>query len=748
MATLLVSAYYYFLKEKELILENMTPISETEAYIFGTLETSKIALLKKHSILMDFHRNPSEQTTGIPRSIGTPSKGQRSVQLRSVTKVQTPYPHETNFYLIQLMGPLLPSWKTELINNHVELREMMEPNIYKVKTREPNALKELQFISDYRPFAMVDKEMVLKRSVSSYFDLFASPSIVAGVYDVRLHRDANTKEFVAFLKTRKIPVLEQSGIKFRIRIKQEEELILLGQQETVYGVEEYVKPVLHNYLARKSLHIDVSEEDRFLIDISLTGAGEIVGVADTGIDAEHPDLKDRILKATAWGRSNDTSDPNGHGTHVSGSIVGNGISSNGKIKGMAPEAKLFFQSLLDNEGGISGIPHDLAELFQEAYDAGVRVHNNSWGSATESEYRFNSLEVDEFVYNHKDMLLVISAGNEGTAFNPRNSDAGFVDWLSLGSPATAKNAICVGACRSARTTGGFSNLTYGTAWPDKYPDQPIKDLLISGDPEGMAGFSSRGPCGNESRIKPDVVAPGTDIASTYSAEAPTSNFWGPYPHNRKYAFMGGTSMAAPIISGFAVLLREYIRKAKGYREPSAALLKSIIINSTRQLSGTDALADHDYIPNFHQGFGCVDMLNVLPSLKKENLHLHFLDTWKQEELQFKASGQRFLFRFELEEGTPLRLCLCWTDPPGRGLQNNLNLMLLHVKSERKWVGNEQLPRMITSFDRDNNVEIIRIDDPHRGEYRIAIQAHNLLVGGQDFALSVTGNIKNGLELIK
>ncbi|HET8735704.1 MAG TPA: hypothetical protein VFM69_03805, partial [Pricia sp.] len=126
----------------------------------------------------------------------------------------------------------------------------------------------------------------------------------------------------------------------------------------------------------------------------------------------------------------------------------------------------------------------------------------------------------------------------------------------------------------------------------------------------------------------------------------------------------------------------------------------------------------------------------------------FLDTWKQEELQFKASGQRFLFRFELEEGTPLRLCLCWTDPPGRGLQNNLNFMLLHVKSERKWVGNEQLPRMITSFDRDNNVEIIRLDDPHRGEYRIAIQAHNLLVGGQDFALSVTGDIKNGLERIK
>ncbi|HET8736569.1 MAG TPA: S8 family serine peptidase, partial [Pricia sp.] len=540
MATLPISAYYYFPKEKALILENVTPISETEAYIFGTIETSKIALLKKHSILMDFHQDPSKMTAGIPRSIGASLTGRRSVQLRSVTKMETPYPQTTQLYLIQLMGPLLPAWKTELTKNHVALRELMQYNAYKVKTNEPKVFEALKFITDYRPFAMVDKELVLQRSVSSYFDLFASQSIVVGLYDIRLHRDASIDAFLSFLKAHKISILEQSGRKFRVRIKKEEVLILLGRHEAVYGVEEYVKPVLHNYLARESLHIDVAEEDRFLIDSSLTGAGEIVGVADTGIDADHPDLKERILKVTAWGRHNDTSDPNGHGTHVSGSIVGNGSCSEGKIKGMAPEAQLFFQSLLDDNGGISGIPHDLAELFQEAYDAGVRVHNNSWGSATESEYRFNSLEVDEFVHTHRDMLLVISAGNEGTAFSPRNSNPGFVDWLSLGSPATAKNALCVGASRSARTQGGFSKLTHGMAWPDKYPEQPIKDFLISGDTEGMAGFSSRGPCGNESRIKPDVVAPGTDIASTRSAQAPTSNFWGPYPKNRKYAFMGGT----------------------------------------------------------------------------------------------------------------------------------------------------------------------------------------------------------------
>jgi iron(III) transport system substrate-binding protein len=74
---------------------------------------------------------------------------------------------------------------------------------------------------------------------------------------------------------------------------------------------------------------------------------------------------------------------------------------------------------------------------------------------------------------------------------------------------------------------------------------------VSGDPKAMAAFSSRGPC-DDRRIKPDVVAPGTDIVSTRSATAPLSHFWGPH-QNAKYAYMGGTSMAAPLVAGFKAL---------------------------------------------------------------------------------------------------------------------------------------------------------------------------------------------------
>ena len=44
-------------------------------------------------------------------------------------------------------------------------------------------------------------------------------------------------------------------------------------------------------------------------------------------------------------------------------------------------------------------------------------------------------------------------------------------------------------------------------WPGDFPIPPIAEQLLSGDPEGMASFSSRGPC-DDRRIKPDIVAPG------------------------------------------------------------------------------------------------------------------------------------------------------------------------------------------------------------------------------------------------
>lgn len=82
-------------------------------------------------------------------------------------------------------------------------------------------------------------------------------------------------------------------------------------------------------------------------------------------------------------------------------------------------AKLYVQSLLDAKQKLGGLPLDLEQLFDDAYAQGARIHNNSWGALSGSEYRLRALEVDRYVWQHRDMLIVFSAGNAGTDSDPQ-----------------------------------------------------------------------------------------------------------------------------------------------------------------------------------------------------------------------------------------------------------------------------------------------------------------------------------------
>lgn len=738
----------YFMHESEQVAaEKLMPGAQiTDSFAVGEINESDENILRSQGLVIQ------EEPVEVSAAVTSPTLSLRTaaasiLKESSFDVLEDAAPALVDYYAIRLRGPLLEEWRQKLAAINVTLLEWIPARGYKAKLKMDQipTVKALDFVETVR---WIEPEQAnIQIDSQSLPAQGEGNSSQAGLrmltFDIRLHSPGDLGTVMQWLAIKHIAIAGVSARKIRIYILEDSPLLAeLASLPEVDVVAEYVIPQLWNDAARRLLSLDPSSKTNPPTYFKQDGKGQIVAIADTGIDDQHPDFQGRIVGKIARGRPNDATDPAGHGTHVAGSVLGDGTASGGKIKGTAPAASLFFQSLLDSSGRLGGLPIDLNDLFDEAYQAGARIHNNSWGAATPSSYTINSEEVDEFVRNHPDMLIVIAAGNAGTSAKPRKAAVGFVDWLSISSPASCKNALTVGASRSDRTDGPSSSKTWGCGWPSSFPNPPIAKEKISGDPNCLAAFSSRGPT-DDRRIKPDLVAPGTDIASTKSSLAPIGNFWGIYPTppagpvNPRYAFDGGTSMAAPLVAGCAALVRQYYIDDCQH-EPSAALLKATLINSTTWLPGGDSTAPSPGTPNYHQGHGRLCMQMAIPNPSQPGLTLGFVDDWKNPKLAFVKTGQRRRFQFNVGADAPeLRICMAYTDVAARGLQNNVNLMVQHIPTGKKWVGNANLPDPLTSPDPDNNVEVVRMQTPAPGTYLIQVFAGNLLKVPQDFALVVT-----------
>ncbi|MFD3523517.1 S8 family serine peptidase [Streptomyces sp. NPDC058653] len=232
------------------------------------------------------------------------------------------------------------------------------------------------------------------------------------------------------------------------------------------------------------------------------GTGVKIAVLDTGIDAGHPDVKDKIVAQQNFTGEADTDDHNGHGTHVASTAAGTGAASDGRYRGAAPGADLLIGKVLNSSG--SGLTSEIVAGMEWAVEQGADVVNMSLGAPDE----FGTDPLEETVDALSDRaLFVVAAGNSGPA-------AG-----SLRSPGVAEGALTVGAV-------------------DKQ--------------DALASFSSRGPRIEDGGVKPDLTAPGVDITAASAAGAPPT---GEEPRPA-YAAMSGTSMASPHVAGAAALLAQ------------------------------------------------------------------------------------------------------------------------------------------------------------------------------------------------
>src|SRR5215204_1508961 len=696
--------------------EKIDQLNVTNSFVFGEIDENDIPLLKKQKgIILDILEDDQ-----VIETSGRSTLLDRDLQFEAPMNVIDQ--NQPNFYILELKGPLLKEWRNQIDKNGVKLLTSIPYNNFTAKLTPEQAtiVKDLPFVKNIRLYDEVDTNRVAFDKAADLPTSASAPGIELKMitYEILLHEKDDLQKILNWLNSNHVNVASANENKIRFYLIENSPLLReIRRLPEIAILQEFTPIVPDNEVSRLLMGIDLSNNSNtstgsdIVSNISQAGDGQIIAIADTGIYDAHPDF----VGTSSWGRrnTNDHSDPNGHGTHVTGSVLGDGSASGGKIRGTAPKAKLFFQSLLDHNGEFY-LPSNLVNLFDEAYQSGARVYSNSWGEFERerpSIYRIVSFEVDDYVFKHPDILIVRSAGNYGIAMDPTNTPKGYVDWLSINSPGSCKNGLTVGAARTSRTDGPSKDRVWGL-WRDRqtgrlrFPDPPLSTDKVCGDPECMAAFSSRGPT-DDYRIKPDVVAPGTDILSTKSDIAPNGNFWGLYPENDKYAYMGGTSMATPLVAGCAALVREYYIKDRNH-EPSAALLKATLINSTKMLNGEDSTAQHNKLPNYHQGFGFVYMTQTIPNKMNQNFKLEFVDSWKDPDKKFDDLGQRFHYELSCSSnGSFLRICMAYNDLPGRGLQNNLNLSLMHRESGQLWQGNQDRLSHIKIRDPDNNVEIIR-----------------------------------------
>jgi hypothetical protein len=487
--------------------------------------------------------------------------------------------------------------------------------------------------------------------------------------------------------------------------------------------------------------------------LRLSGHGEVIGVCDTGLDSGdpanmHPDFAGRILAIKSYpispshnadvrnpGHDDGPADATGHGTHVAGSIAGDGTASLelsevvGPVRGLSYRAKLVFQAVEQKAAwknptahedpfAFVGVPSDLKRLFAYAYGKGARIHSNSWGEDTqEGNYATYSQQVDEFIWEHPDFCIVFAAGNTG-----RDDDGdGVIDGGSVTAPGTAKNCITVGASENDRPN---IRLTYGQLDPKHFSAEPFHSNLIAVRPSEVAAFSSRGPT-DDGRVKPDVVAPGTSILSTRSRFLADKDFFGEgrFGHSTMYAFASGTSFAAPLVAGALGTIREFLRKSVGFPSPSAALLKAALI------AGAVPIRKRSISPDNDQGFGRVNLDNVLAPrapLRTVFLERRGVRTGHLDEGVIRVR----------KDGAQLKVVLAYTDFARSTLVNNLNLVV-RAPRDKIHVGNAGTT---PNFDHKNNVEVVVIPQAPVGDYRVQVIGSNVPKGPQPFAVVIVGAI--------
>ncbi len=424
-------------------------------------------------------------------------------------------------YIVQARGPIDTTFRYLLASAGVTVVSYVPNNAYLVRATAgvANALAANPFVQSvipYEPYYKVE---------SSLLSMADGPLPPEDQLNLALFPDNASDTIQQIKKDGGIILAEQdspAGYPI-VKVEPPKDWTAIAQLPGVHVVEANYRRVKANDLARPSLGVSA---DSITVSnyMNLYGSNVIVEVNDTGIDTNHPDFNgtgqgERVL----YNNPANGVDFSGHGTHVAGSIAGDGTESdtvtnasgsimpgtNNQFRGKAPFAQMFSMNFETDD----------QTLQQTAATNGALVSNNSWGFGGDFDYDLAAASYDAatrdalpFITAPQAVAFVFSAGDEGNT-------AG-----SIVSPATAKDIITVGALEELRfITNQVTNADGTVSQPwlgDTDNSQAVPDFSSCGN----VGIGTEGTFG---RFKPDVVAPGTFVVSCRSEQWNTDAYYNP-----------------------------------------------------------------------------------------------------------------------------------------------------------------------------------------------------------------------------
>ena len=331
------------------------------------------------------------------------------------------------------------------------------------------------------------------------------------------------------------------------------------------------------------------------------GRGINVAVVDSGVDGLHPDLTNRVVHNFKVAADNVVECPaacntdltGGHGTHVSGIMVGDGTASNGYYTGMAPGA------------GLVGFSTGEAIVITDALGAfdyilahndtlKISVVNNSWGPDG-TDNRFDATDpvnVATKKLHDAGITVVFAAGNSGSG---DREDAGHQGGSTCDPAGNGVCAINVDSVAPWVISVGNTHKDNGP----KPSDQALAFSSSRGDP-----FPQKSSDGSmTSNYVPTLSAPGTNIISARdeggtlngancgSADPPSCIPLTDHPeYSLRYMSLSGTSMASPHVAGAVAVIQSYAKSKLG-RLLTPDEVKQVLVASAEPMPKKDYLWD-------------------------------------------------------------------------------------------------------------------------------------------------------------